>query len=445
MAYLAMGTLIMRFKSNLVVLFVTLLLTTLWSATTPLLAVERLSIEHAVSSALEFDQRVNAANEALSATREGIRQAYGLKLPSISGTGDFNVVETQDFNENGTLQQDGTRYSAGLQLRQQLFTFGRQGARQAIAAAQVNKAVQELALVQQTVAMETIEAFFEISLSLDVIVIYQNHLNTLNQLLEATQAKFESDLSTATDVMLVRSRVQQAKAQLITAQAQLNVAHSRILSLTGEDFSEVEKIGEALRTELAKLNLEEAKFLAETYEPELGISRAEEEITRGQAKLDKTELYPSTALVARTSRGRTNGRTIGSDSIGLAVNIPLYDGGISRSRSRASKHRHAEARRQVTFALQRTQQRITGAWHQARGASETLEAWNNALAAELQSLEGIKEEVDEDLRPITYLLEARDQAVQVENLTARAKHDVNIAQFDFLKETGNLLIILLHN
>lgn len=396
------------------------------------------SLDQAVMDALSFDGRISAAVSSLEVAKEGVNQVFGLNLPSISGIGEFDYQKTKDFNPFGTSQRNGPRGYAGVQLNQQLFTFGRQSSKQKRASAEVTRVSSVVIQTKADVALETISVFFETLLIQDINAIHERHANTLAQLEEATEAKFKTDLMTSTDLLLVKSRHQQAKAKLTTSKANLSSSRNRLLSLTGIDFSSLQAFNPG-RLKSFTLTLDDALEMASLYVPELTIAEAEILSAKADVELEAAELNPNVSLRGQFSRGEANGLATGSDSIGFSLNVPLYNGGIQRSRARASKHRLNQVQRQATFTLQQARQRITGAWHQTRGSEDAYKAWETALDSELKSLEGIQEEVDEGIRPITYLLEARDQAVEVEVQSARAKKDHYITKFSYLKEAGRLL------
>lgn len=404
----------------------------------PVLGAESYSLQKAVEDALGFDSRVLAQESYLNISKEGVNQAKGLMRATISGIGELEFQASKTLNPFGTSQQDGTRTTAGIQLEQPIFTFGRQTAKEKSAVAEVTRASQLLTQTKSKVAIETIDAFLGVLLIGKELSIFKIHTEALKELLEATEAKFQSNLTTQTDVLLVRSRYQQSIAQFTSGNASLNIFRNRLFSLTGKDFSTLKPADHPAFRKI-NLTLDKALSFAGLNVSALMIAEAKVKIAKAEVDFEKSELYPNVSIKGQFTRGYLSKQPTGFEGIGLSINVPLYNGGIQRSRSRASKHRLSQTQRQATFTNLQVRQKITASWFQVNGAKDALQAWEIALTAELKSLEGIKEEVDEGLRPITYLLEAQDQGVEVQIKTARAGKDLILSNFKFIHEAGLLL------
>jgi outer membrane protein len=399
---------------------------------------EGYSLNQALLDAYAYDHRVGAAQAALSSAEEGIRQAEGLRYPSISGFGAASLNDNKRFNDQGTFQQNGPRTSVGVELNQSIYTFGRFRARKAGAAAAVTGAQAGMQGIRLQVYFEAGEAFAEARLAQDIMALFDAHYATLLELYQATEAKFEVDLTTATDVRLVRSRLEQADAERVSAASRYRAAMDRLSRLTNQEINmlDVESMKNFMHINIP--GKDDAVLTALAFSPVIHSARSHEMAARAEMDLNASDLWPSLGVRGRTSRGVLNGQVIGSDEVGLVLNVPLWDGGIARSLARAGRHLYEQSRQDLRNAQDQVRDNVTSAWHNIRGTTQSLAAWQRAVEAEAASVEGIEEEVDEGLRPITHLLEAKEDMVITRTRALNTGYDAFIARLLLAREMGTL-------
>ncbi len=407
------------------------------------IAAGELSLEEAVISALASNERIAAARSNLRAAEEGRVGARSAYHPRINAVGSYGYNDVDQFNSSGSLQRDGKKMYGGIEVKQDLFTWGRNKANVTKSEALINVAQYELTATQHEIALETISAFLGTQAASETVEAYNKHVATLGQLLESSQSKFKLSLISVTELALVTSRHQQALAQLSMAQAELATKRddlSRLTHLAITSIGSPKVIGLEL-----PITVDDAIGAAFSNAPQ--YLKAAQEMAAAKANLDATsaERYPALSATGRWVKGRIGDLPTGDKEVGLSMSMPLYDGGKTSSKIRQAKHDYNRARHSKENMERRTEQDARSAFITLNSSKFVSKSWTAALAAEEKSLSGIEKEVEASLEGLPYLLEAKDKMMMVRIQAIQTKARAQLAEFELLTSTGEILQFFLSN
>ena len=398
---------------------------------------DELALEEAVISALTSNERIAAARSSLRAAEEGRVGARSAYHPRINAVGTYGYNDVDQFNSSGSLQRDGKKMYGGIEVKQDLFTWGRNKANVTKSEAQINIAQYELTATQHEIALETVSAFLGTQAATATVAAYNKHVTTLRQLLKGSKSKFALSLISATELALVTSRHQQALAQLSMAQAELAKKRDDLSRLTHLAFT---SIGKHDTMQLGLPNTVEYAISA-AFANSPKYLKAAQEMAAAKANLDaiSAERYPSLSATGRWVKGRVGDLPTGDKEVGLSMSMPLYDGGMTSSKVRRAKHDLNRARHSKESMGRRTEQDVRSAFITLNSSRFVSKSWAAALAAEEKSLSGIEKEVEASLEGLPYLLEAKDKMMMVRTQAIQTKARAQLAEFELLLSTGEIL------
>ena len=372
------------------------------------------------------DPTYQAAAADLRARLEVKPQARSGLLPNVGFTGS---ISRDRFDPRGAPSSSSTTEVYGLVLRQSLFHRDRLlllgQADYLIAQAEADYAAATQALV-----LRVSEAYFATLAAHDTLRFAEAEKNAITRQLDQAQQRFEVGLTAITDVHETQAAFDLAVSREIEAQAQLDNAYEALRELAGmrpqalavlsTDLPLVEPapqspdawVDTALEQNLALVS---AMAGLAVRQEEVRIQRAGHlptlDLTAGYGYRDQ----------ALTSAGAQNiEREEGS--IGLELNIPIYSGGLTSSRTREARERFQESQALVDGVRRSAERQVREAFRgvtadisQVRALDQALQSSRTALRAQEAGLEvGTRTTVD--------VLNAQRELFRAERDRAQARY-----------------------
>ena len=299
-------------------------------------------------AALVNDPSLRAARAAAVVGRERLPQAQAQLRPSLSFTASRfkNDSERDSVNFLGQAQTTNERYfsqNETLTLRQPLYRQPQQAAvRQAGYLVQDAEAV--LARETQNLGVRVTGIFLEAMLSRDQLALVQSQKAFLTTQLDAARKGLAAGTGTRTDVDEVQARLDLNRAQELEALQQVELSLRQVQALVNRP------VGELARLDPARLvlqapqpaSVDEWVALAVAASPEVRSLQAQREAAREEMAKARAGHLPTLDLVAQLQRSRSenfNAPQSGyvNGSVGLQLNVPIYQGGYVDSVSRQAQ------------------------------------------------------------------------------------------------------------
>ncbi|MFV0665049.1 TolC family outer membrane protein [Denitromonas sp.] len=418
-------------KRTLSVLLISLASASAWGA--DLMSVYRDAVQNDARFAAAKAQR-EAGQEKTIQGRAGILPGIGMSASTTWNDNTYSGVD-RSFNSN----------AYGAELRQPVFnravwTQYEQGQLQtALANTQFEQARQDLII-------RVSEAYFAVLNAQDATTALRSLREAATQQLELAKKSFEVGTVTVTDVHEAQSRFDLASAQLIAAENALEVARQQLAQITGKEPEGVA----GLRTgvELGRPQPDDMRQWVGAAEADgLGVQAqqiatriADREVTRNESGH-----LPTLDVVARYNQSDAGGSNFGSGrsentlrTIGLELNVPIYQGGVvsSRTREAAALLTKAEAdlddaRRSSALAARQAYLGVTSGLAQVKALEAAEVSSRSALEANRLGYEvGVRINID--------VLNAQSQLADTQQQLAKARYDTLIAQLRLSAAAGAL-------
>ncbi|SFP70459.1 outer membrane protein [Nitrosomonas cryotolerans] len=393
--------------------------------------------------ALDRDAQYQSARAAYLAAQEKLPQGRAGLLPNIvlSGTRQTQKVDT-NLGSEVTIQNRGVVISATQPLiRVENFIIFAQSK------VEVAQADSQFVLAAQDLILRVAQAYFDIlSAQVDVEVAEAQKKAILKQL-EQAKRNFEVGVSTIVDTNEAQARFDLTIAQEIAAQNALEIS-KRTLQGIIDRFPENLTSAQTITSDLSNLSyasMEEWVKVAEEKNFSLKIQQAAYDLAQQEVKKAWAQHYPTLDLVAQYSDqtgvgGAITGRGIDltSKSIGLQLNIPLFEGFAVQSRVREAlanqdkaSHDLDNARRNNALQVRQQYLNVTNGIAQVKALKQALVSSQKQLDSTLLGQEvGVRIEID--------VLNAQQQLYSAKRDLAKAYYNYLMARLRLKAETGEL-------
>lgn len=408
----------------------------------PLPKVTKLNLKDVLALTMQNDQRIEAARFSLKMAREDVKDARSYYRPKLSGVGSISYSEVPVVNFFGNTSRDGLNYYGGIQLSKELLSFGRYSSQLRQTKAGVKQSTQELRVTESDVMLETIESYLDYSRTLRAKAIFQAYANDMEELLKRTKDKFDNQLIGKSEYLLVRSRLQQARANISNNESAITRAYERLSTLINRDRYSI--IGDPINFYEALLpaTLEQAVISALDADPRIKATKALVEAKSEAANYAKASLHPKVTLQAGYTRGEIEGQKTGEAIVGMNVELPLYDGGTGWASMRRARSDASRARAMLTEETYNSEERVTAAWKIYNSIKRNEQSWLDALDAEKEAVAEIQKEVDNEIRSLVVLLETREQLMEAEINANGATYSRMLAGYELLVASGKLSALM---
>jgi outer membrane protein len=390
-----------------------------------------LSLQQAVTIALEKNPLRKAAMADTKAASAGIREARSFLMPHLS------------FSETATRGDDPV-YVFGSKLRQQRFTtadfalnklnsplpFGNFATRfggswslfdsfaswhRVDQAKQMNEAAgHQLDRTDQEIVFRVVSSYYEVLLAAKELEVAEQSAKTANAILERSQARYDSGLSVESDLLTAKVRMAARQQEVIRARNTLQVAQAQLNAAMGMPMdSGFQLSGRLAERALSMPAVQEVEKQALTNRPDLKRIASEEAAQRQGVSVAKSAFGPRVNAFAGWEMDNPTLMAGGGGNnwVGLIeVQFDIFQGGAKRaelSRQRALQEKVVAVKQAATDAIRLDVRR---AYYETDANRQQIEVARAAIAEAQESLRINQNRYDSGLTTITDLLSAEDAA-----------------------------------
>lgn len=395
------------------------------------------------------DPQFAAARATLQAGQEKLPQGRALLMPSINlnANSTFNDSTIQYSQPTGLPGGGNNRYNShgySVNLTQPLY---RQQNWLAYTESelQVVQAEAQFRVAEQDLILRVAQAYFDVLIAQDSVQLAEAQKTAITEQLEHAKRNFEVGSATITDTHEAQARYDLTDAQEIAARNNLEIKRRSLQQLINALPENLRPLGKELKLETPQpADMEKWVGDAQSNSPQLAIVQAGAEIAEKEVTRNRGGHYPTVDLVANYADNNANGGTfgVGSDSttksVGVQLNMPLFQGGATQSRWREAQANHERARQELEnvrrdVALQTRQAYlgVVSGTAQVRALRQALTSSNSVLeASKLGQEVGVRTNLD--------VLNAQQQLYATRRDLYQAEYDYLISHLRLKAAVGSL-------
>ncbi|WP_240724805.1 TolC family outer membrane protein [Onishia niordana] len=400
------------------------------------------------NDALENDASLASARASLQSTQESRDVASGDLLPQLNATGQVAHNQSYDRQETaltGASQGSDDAYNSGsLALEASQALYDAANARQVDQAeSQIDQEALSLVASEQQLLFDVSSAYFEILRANDILAARQAQERAISRQLEQASEQFEVGLIAITDVEEARASYDQARAERITAQSDLEVSFEALERLTGKRYQSIESLSEDLPVELpTPTDRDEWVDMALEKSPLLKSAMAGVEVSRSSVEVAKAGRLPVVEAFANYNYGESDRDQVeGHDSssqVGVRASLPLYTGGSTSAQIRQSTYTLAASQYDAEAQRRLTIQQVRSLYTQVRNDVATVEARRQAVVSNRSALDATRSGYEVGTRNIVDVLAAEQNLYDAISNLAVARYDYVLDKLELHQQAGTL-------
>lgn len=388
--------------------------------------------------AVSHDPTLASALSTNQAAQEIIEQGKALYRPTVNFNADANAVKTDiRYLKSNTPpgQSNFETYKIGLDARQPIYR--KQNLVQIEQTkTQVSIADKQLHLSQQALILRTTQAYFEVLIAQDKIDLIIAQKAAIQSQLEQANANFEVGTATITDVNEAQARYDLVNAQEIAAVNEHQVAKYAVQAITGEKPQKLATVKVDIKTNVLAQNMEQWLEVAAQNNLNVQIQQDTVKYSEQEIERERAGHLPTLDAVASLSESYSTGSAsvfgTGNDlktgSIGLQLQIPLYQGGATSSKIRQAVLNKQKALDDIEIARRQTELETQRAYLNLSTTIAQVKAYEQALISSQSQVDSTKLGYEVGVRTSVDVLNAQQQLFSAKRdlLQARYNYLVNI-------------------
>jgi len=420
------------------ILFISLICVTMvWTAT--VYAEDKpQSLVDIYNQALAHDSTLASALNANQAAQEIIQQGKALYLPVVNFNAGAQVSRTDIAYTGAQVPfiggvQTFAGYQYGIEARQPLYRK-QNLVEMEQAKTQVSQADKQLYLTQQTLILRTTDAYFDVLLAQDKMNLMEAQKAAILNQLEQAKANFDAGTATITDVDEAQARYDLIVAQEIAAANEHQIARRAVQAITGDLPQKLATVKADIKTNALEQSMD--KWLEVAAENDLNIQIQQDAVKLSEQEIERANAghLPTLDAVASYNDSYANGSYYGFGSdlkngtVGVQLQLPLYQGGGTSSRVRQALFNKQKAQDDLEIARRQMKQDTQSAYLNLNTSIAQVKAYEQALRSSQSQMDSTKLGYDVGVRTSVDVLNAQQQffGAKRDLLQARYYYLVNI-------------------
>ncbi|GMR09092.1 MAG: outer membrane channel protein TolC [Gammaproteobacteria bacterium] len=392
--------------------------------------------------AQQSDPQVRAAAANMQATREARPQSIANMLPNLSVTAD--TIENDQKTTGTSFFSNSGRFNTNsytISLVQPIFHF-EYYSQYKQAGSTVSRADAEYLTAQQELIVRVARAYFDVLGAIDNLRFTEQERKAISRQLEQAQQRFEVGLIAITDVHEARAAYDQAVAQQIDAENLRDSQREQLQAITGKTHMELS----LLKEDIPLLKPEPADMsqwveTAQAQNPAILAARHASEEARQDINIARSAHLPTLDVVAtrrHSESGGTLARETDLDTIGLQLNMSLFEGGRVVSRTRQASYQFNEASENLELQHRNVTRQTRDAYRGVIAGISRIKAFKQAVVSNNSALQATEAGFEVGTRTIVDVLISQRNLYRSERDLARSRYDYLIQTLSLKQAAGTL-------
>ncbi len=359
------------------------------------------------------DAQLRSAHALLQAELEAVPQSRAQLLPNISLSANTATVDREfsggpnnteeRFNSNG--------YSA--RLSQPLFRADR-WYQLLSAKASSKRALADYQLAEQDLIIRVAEAYFNVLRAEDNLSSAVAAETAFRRQLDQTQERFDVGLIAITDVHEAQAVYDLSRVTRITQEEERDNSFTALESITNQTYGAIDPLDKSMPITNPE-PVAAAEWVSMSIENSIALaaSKYQIEAAKQEVKRQKSGHLPTLDAVASYSHAEDGGISfLGNESdienYALELNVPIFQGGGTRSKVREAHHRLVQAKENYESRYRSVKQDIQRQLRTTNSDVLRVAARKLALKSNQSALEATEGGYDVGTRNIVDVLQARN-------------------------------------
>ena len=408
--------------------------------------VQAQSLVELYEAARGFDSAFQSAKAQLDANQYKVDQARSAFLPKLglaagvnstylSVAPDLGPKSDRNFGvANAALNGSYPLYGPASQVNVDL------------ASKSITLAEAQLAVIDQDLVVRVAQTYFDVLASQDSLTFVRAQKAAVAEQLASAKRNFEVGTSTITDTREAQARFDLVIAQEIAAENDLLVKRLSLDQVVGKTGTVPKTVALPLALpSVVPADVNAWVLRAQEDHPSVRLAQTGLDVAILETEKARASDKPTLDLIGKLDGTRNEGSStssvgawVGSATVGLTFNMPLYTGGLTQARIKETLALEEKSRSDLESARRAVSQATRAAYYGVLSGQGQVKAFEAAEASSQSALDANKLGYQVGVRINIDVLNAQSQLFQTKRDLAKARYDVLVGSLRLRQANGTL-------
>jgi TolC family type I secretion outer membrane protein len=400
---------------------------------------EKITLKDAMENAYKTNQQLGQAEYELKSSHENLSTAKREWFPeaniSTSGSYGFSYQEQKNprFPSNDSKNNSQSNSAtAQIQVKQNIFNGGATSARIKGNKRNVDGTQAKYRSAESALFLNVVKVYSEYVKKLSIYNLSKANQIVLEESLAVAKNQYELGEKTISDVASTQAKLDEAKARVTAAKAELGISISNFERIVG--FLPTSEMANPEGFKNVPATKEEAKEIALKYNYDIHIADAAADTAREQTKIARKDLLPSLDIQATGSRtlqgnwdkqypGNFSKARTNSLQTTATLSIPLDFRGAVQSSVRSQKYTAAQKRMEALYKRREVADAVISAWEKYKSSLARIKQFKSQVKATKIAFDSTNEEFNVGSKTTLEVLTAENEYFQAQINLVAARED----------------------
>jgi len=393
-----------------------------------------LSLRDAILRAFARNPQIAEAAAQIRVGNGNLDEAKSAWYPQISLQG--TAGKSHQTDSAGSLSNNA---SAGIQLSQLLYDFGRTGGSIDQQEYLSDSYRYSLYSTMTDVALSTMQAYLSVKRYQALSLAARDNIVSIDRVKDTARLRADAGLSSQSDVLQAETRIAGMRATVEQYRAQQRSAQAQLTVLTGVVSDNLPDLPQSLLDQ--KVTLDKIPYENSTL---VRAAQAKQQAAIQLVNQTEAQHWPTLKIQAGRTRYENTGGggSYWDDQVQLAVDAPVYQGGAVSAKVRAAEGQRQAAQADVEKAKLDINQKASTAYADMIGGQQRQVAGEEQYGSATHTRSVYQDEYKLSKRSLNDLLSVEQDVFQADTMRIGALYDGWDATVRYAAAVDNLVDML---
>lgn len=327
-----------------------------------------LTLDECIATALSTHPDLVAAASRINSKNAAVGQAAsGTRIQVSAGS-------SYTRSDNSVVKDSSGSYNTNVQASQSIFDWGRNGLQIDAAKIEMDATTSDFLAARDTIITNVRTAYYSLNLSLRRYEVAQTRYTNFNQRLNWAKTYYQVGTKAKIEVSKAESDLANSRLVLVKAESAIEQSRSELAAAMGIPMQRIADVEDLLDYVEWGVPVEEAVERALSGRPELAAQKKRVDYAKTNLELQMKGLSPSVSATAGYNLYGSAPFDENGWSAGLSLSVPLFDGGLTKSKIEGAQADMATASAQYDSLANSVTLEVRKAWESLREANQSLQA-----------------------------------------------------------------------
>ncbi|ADW72919.1 type I secretion outer membrane protein, TolC family [Rahnella aceris] len=393
-----------------------------------------LTLQDAILRAFARNPQISEAAAQIRVGKGNLDEAKSAWYPQISLQG--TAGKSHQTDSAGSLSNNA---SAGVQLSQLLYDFGRTGGSISQQEYLSDAYRYSLYSTMTDVALSTLQAYLSVKRYQALSLAARDNIASLERVRDTARLRADAGLSSQSDVLQAETRIAGMRATVEQYRAQQRSAQAQLTVLTGVVSDNLPDLPQSLLDQ--KVTLDKIPYENSTL---VRAAQAKQQAAIEEVNQTEAQHWPTLKVQAGRTRYENSGGggSYWDDQVQLAVDAPVYQGGAVSAKVRAAEGQRQAAQAEVEKAKLDINQKASAAYADMIGGQQRQLAGEEQFGSATHTRSVYQDEYKLSKRSLNDLLSVEQDVFQADTSRIGALYEGWDATVRYAAAVDNLVDML---